>query len=65
MLYKDSVSCFRLSRVRLSVTPQIVAHQAPLFMGFFSGKNPGVACYFLFQVIFPTQRSNLCLLHIS
>ena len=27
------------------------------------GKNTGVVCHFLLQRIFPTQRSNLCLLH--
>ena len=30
----------------------------------FPGKNIGVGCHFLFQGIFPTQRSNLCLLHL-
>ena len=29
----------------------------------FPGKNTGVGCRFLFQGIFPTQRSNLHLLH--
>ena len=29
----------------------------------FPGKNTGVGCYFLLQGIFPTQGSNLCLLH--
>ena len=29
----------------------------------FSGKNTGVGCYFLLQGIFPTQESNLGLLH--
>ena len=33
-------------------TPWTVARQAPLFMGFFSGKNPGVGCHFLLQGIF-------------
>ena len=28
------------------------------------GKNTGVGCYSLLQVIFPTQRSNPCLLHL-
>ena len=28
------------------------------------GKNTGVACHFLFQEIFLTQGSNLCLLHL-
>ena len=30
----------------------------------FPGKNTGVGCRFLLQGIFPTQRSNLCLLHL-
>ena len=29
----------------------------------FPGKNTGVGCHFLFQGIFVTQGSNLCLLH--
>ena len=29
----------------------------------FPSKNTGVGCYFLLQGIFPTQGSNLCLLH--
>ena len=29
----------------------------------FPGKNTGVGCHFLLQGIFPTQRSNLCLLY--
>ena len=42
------------------------ACQAPLSMGFFSGKNTGVGCHFLLQEIFPTQSLNphlICLLH--
>ena len=35
-------------------TPWIVAHQAPLSMGF-SRQNTGVVCHFLLQGIFPTQ----------
>ena len=30
----------------------------------FPGKNMGVGCHFLLQGIFPTQRSNSCLLHL-
>ena len=37
-------------------------HQTPLSMEFFS-KNTGVGCHFLPQGIFPTQGSNLSLLH--
>ena len=29
----------------------------------FPGKDTGVGCHFLLQGIFPTQESNLCLLH--
>ena len=32
-------------------------------MGFSPGKNAGVGCYALLQGIFPTQGSNLHLLH--
>ena len=39
-----------------------VAHQAPLSMRFPS-KSTGVGCHFLLQGIFPTQGSNLPLLH--
>ena len=42
--------------------PWTVAHQAPLTMGFFT-KNTGVGCRFFLQGIFPTQGSNLHLLH--
>ena len=41
-------------------TPRRVAHQAPLSNS--PGKNAGVGCHALLQGIFPTQRSNLCLL---
>ena len=62
-----------LGHVRLFETPWTAAHQAPLSMGFsqqeywsglpfLSPKNTGVGCYALFQGIFPTQGSNLCLL---
>ena len=37
-----------------SATPWIVAHQAPLSMGF-SGKNTGIDCHALLQGIFPNQ----------
>ena len=48
-----------------SETPWTAAHQAPLLWDS-PGKNAGVGCHDLFQVIFPTQESNLsllCLLH--
>ena len=41
---------------------QTVVHQAPLSMGF-PGKNTGAVCHFLLWGIFPTQGSNLQLLH--
>ena len=37
------------SRVRLSVTPRMAAHQAPLSLGFSGKKNTGVGCHFLLQ----------------
>ena len=40
-----------------------VTHQAPLSMGFFSGKNTGVDCHFFLQGIFLIQGLNPCLLH--
>ena len=47
-----------LSRGRLFATPWTVAHQAPLSMGIFPGKNTGVGCLALLQGIFPTQGWN-------
>ena len=44
------------------VTPWIIAHQAFLSMGF-PRQEYQSCCHFLLQGIFPTQRSNLCLLH--
>ena len=46
-------------RVRLFVTPRIVAYQAPLCPWDFPGKNTGVGCHFLLQGFFPTQGSTL------
>ena len=43
-------------------TPWTVARQAPLPWNS-PGKNTGLGCHFLLQEIFPTQGSNLCLLH--
>ena len=47
-----------LSCVRLVTTPWTVALQVPQSMGFFSGKDTGVGCYFLPQGIFLMQGSN-------
>ena len=47
---------------RLFTTAWIVAHQALMSTGFFSGSNTGVGCHFLLQGIFLTQGSNLHLL---
>ena len=44
--------------------PWIVAHQAPLSMGYSPGKNTEVGCHTLFQGIFLTQGSNPHLLHL-
>ena len=46
----------------LFATPWIVAHQAPLSMGF-PGKDTGVGCHSLLQGIILTQGSKLHLLH--
>ena len=51
-----------LSQARLFVTPWTVAHQAPCPWDF-PGKDTGVGCHSLLQGIFPTQGSNLALLH--
>ena len=48
-----------LSCVQLFAIPGTVAHQTPLSMEFFRQ-----GCHFLLQVIFPTQGSNPCLLHL-
>ena len=56
------VSCFY--RVQLFVTPRTVAHQAPLSMGF-PRQAYWYGSHFLLQGIFPTQRWNPRLLHIS
>ena len=53
----------RFSRVQLFVTLWTVAHQAPLSMDS-PGKNTGVGCHSLLQVIFPTQGLNLHFLHL-
>ena len=45
-----------------SATPWPVAHQASLSWNS-PGENTGVGCHFLLQGIFPTQESNLGLLH--
>ena len=58
-----SLSLDRFSPDQLSVTPWIVARQAPLSVGF-SSKDYGVGCHFLLQGIFPTQGLNQHLLHL-
>ena len=52
-----------LSRVQLFVVPWTVTHQAPLSMGF-SRQEYWSVLSSLFQGIFLTQGSNLCLLHL-
>ena len=47
---------------RLFITPWTVPTRL-LCPWDFPGKNNGLDCHFLFQSIFPTQGSNLCLLH--
>ena len=49
-----------VSHLRLFVTLQTVAYQAPLSI---RGKNIGVGSHSLLQGVFPTQGSNPGLLH--
>ena len=69
MVYKMSLGninnfvCYVLSHVWLFVTLWTIACQALLSMEF-SRRDTGVGRYFLFQGIFPTQESNLRLLHL-
>ena len=51
----DSLQCYGLSPTRL-LCPWDSQEYSP-------GKNIGVGCHFLLQVIFATQRSNLRFLH--
>ena len=51
-------SAYVLSYAQLFATPWTVAHQAPLSIGYFPGKNTGVGCQFLLQGIFSIQSSN-------
>ena len=47
-----------------SVTPRIICSlPAPSVHGIFPSKNTGVGFHFLLQEIFPSQGSNLHLLH--
>ena len=52
----------RLDVSNCFTTPWTVACKPPVSMRF-SRQDTGVGCHLLFQGIFPTQRSNLCLLH--
>ena len=56
------LACACFSRIQLFATPSTVSHQL-LCPWDFPGKNTGVSCHFLLQGIFPTQGSNLSLLH--
>ena len=59
---RELVIVHLLSHVPLFPTAWTVACQVPLTMGFPS-KNTGEGCHFLLQGIFPTQGSNMHLLH--
>ena len=48
------------SRVQHFATPGTVAHR-PLCPWHYLGKNTGVGCHAILQMIFPTQGSNACL----
>ena len=51
-----------LGHVQLFVTPWTIALQSPLSLGFSRQGNGAGSCFFL-QGIFPTQGSNLGVLH--
>ena len=57
----EVLSEWSLSCVQISETPWTVAHLCPYN---FPSKNTGVGCHFFLQGIFPTQGSNLSLLHL-
>ena len=59
----QSVSCSVLSGW-FFVIPWTVVHSL-LCLWDFPGKNIGVGCHFLLQGIFPTQGSNVGLLHFK
>ena len=48
----------RFSRVRLCVTPETAAHQAPPSLGF-SRQNTGVGCHFLLQCMKVKSESEI------
>ena len=60
---KKILACMHAQSCSTLCDSMTVAHQDPLSMGFFSGKNTGVGCHFFLQGIFPTQGSNSGLLH--
>ena len=55
--------CKSLSHIQCFVIPRTVAHPDSSICGNFSGKNTGVGCHSLLQVIFLIQGSNPGLLH--
>ena len=57
-----TVVVWLLSRVRLIATSRAVAHQVPLSVGF-PRQEYCSGYHLLLQGIFPTHRSNPCLLH--
>ena len=63
-LWETKWQCQLLSSVWLFVTQWTVACQTLLSMGL-PRQNIGVGCHFLLQGIFPTQGSNMGLLHCS
>ena len=54
---------FSCSVVSSSLQPHGLQPARLLCLWDFPGKNTGVGCHFLLQGFFPTQESNLCLLH--
>ena len=55
--------CQSVSQLCPTLRPHGLGHTKRLYPWDFSGKNTGESWHFLLQGIFPTQGSNLCLLH--
>ena len=58
VLVVQSLSCVQIFATSWAMQPSRL-----LCPWDFPGKNTGMSCHFLLQRIFPTQGSNLCLLH--
>ena len=61
----QSISCWLVNKSFMTLLRSCGLQPARLLCQWdFPGKNTRVGCHFLLQGIFPTQRSNLCFLHL-